>query len=501
MTTQVMSEETSALGHASDSPADPTPSRDFVAFGSKLLLPFALLVAFATYWYPMLGRDLRFDENLTAWVISGSFVETVERSWVHQGQSPLYFMMIWAWQAVAGSSEVALRVPSMVALFVSCWQLQMLGKELDQRRVGQFAAIFLLVAETGATEARPYIFMILALIVSTRYGFRWLSSGARSAGLVWVVSAAVAIAMQPFAVYALVPHLTLAVLAVRKGRGLSLLGFVTLGALLVAPIVPQILMLRARQDTLVIAAPPTVVDFLSSLAPAHMCVGLVAALILDRRRTDMSLSGATGLGFITLWAVLPSLGLFLQSHVTGSSVFVERYYFAAIPAAALLVAMVLARAKPWVGVVGVVIVVLSATLFVNPVQSRDWYAAVEFLEQAPTDANIWTVTGYIESNNPEAFADDEDNEYLNAPIRWHGAEQDLLAIPRTDIYANRAIIDANIDALDRSGPRTVVIVESVEGPIRQSGPEYAEEALLLDGFEITERQPDLGVLVTTFVSN
>ncbi len=181
--------------------------------------------------------------------------------------------------------------------------------------------------------------------------------------------------------------------------------------------------------------------------------------------------------------------------------FVERYYFAAIPAAALLVAMVLARAKPWVGVVGVVIVVLSATLFVNPVQSRDWYAAVEFLEQAPTDANIWTVTGYIESNNPEAFADDEDNEYLNAPIRWHGAEQDLLAIPRTDIDANRAIIDANIDALDRSGPRTVVIVESVEGPIRQSGPEYAEEALLLDGFEITERQPDLGGRVTTFVSN
>lgn len=500
MQLQVTPEETPTLDVASSRPAGTPPSRGLVAVGLELLLPFAAAVAFATYWYPMLGRDLRFDENLTGWVIGGSLIETLERSWVHQGQSPLYFVMIWAWQAIAGSSEIALRLPSMVALFASCWQLQRLGTDLDRRRVGQFAAVGLLVSETGATDARPYIFMILALIVSTRYGFRWLETGARSAGWVWVVTAVVAIAMQPFAVYALLPHLTLAYRAVRKGRSSSLLGYVALGAVLVAPIVPQILMLRARQDTLVIADPPTVLDFFSSLAPAPLGVGLVVALLLGRRHVDLSVTGSSELGLVALWAVFPGLGLFVQSHLTGSSVFVERYYVAALPAAALLVAMVLARAKPWVGLVGVVAIISSATFLVNPVSSRDWYAAVDALDNAPANANIWTVTGYVESNNPDAFADDEDNEYLNAPLRWHGAEQDLLAIPRTDIDANRAIIDATVDEMGRAGPRTVVIVESVEGSLRQSGPEYAEKALLVDGFEITERQPGLGVLVTTFVS-
>jgi len=498
---QVLSEETPVLRDTSGSPADTTPSTGLVELGSKLLLPFALVVALVTYWYPMLGGHLRFDENLTAWVVSGTLSETLERSWVHQGQSPLYFVMIWAWQAVAGSSEIALRLPSMIALFASCWQLQMLGKELDRRRVGQFAAVFLLVVETGATEARPYIFMILALIVSTRYGFRWLETGARSAGLVWVVSAVVAIAMQPFAVYALVPHLTLAYRAVRKGRTLSLLRYVMLGALLVAPIVPQILMLRERQDTLVIADPPTVIDLWAALAPAQLCVGLLVVFVLDRHRRGTPYCGSAILGFVALWAVFPAFGLFLQSHLTGSSVFIERYYFAALPAAALLVGMVLARAKPWVGLVGVGAVILCGTIFVNPVDSRDWYAAVEALDEASFDAKIWTVTGYIESDNPDAFADEEDNEYLNAPIRWHGAEQELLAIPRTDIDMNRAIIDANIGALDRAGSTTVVLVEPVEGPTRQSGPEYAEEALLMDGFEITERRPEFGVLLTTFLSN
>lgn len=467
--------------------------------GPTVLLVFAVVLAFVNYWHPMLTSDLRFDENLTGWVVQGSFVEAIERSWVHQGQSPLYFMAIWAWQHVAGSSEIALRVPSMAALFLSVWQLQALGKDLNQRRAGLFAGIFLLVVETGATDARPYIFMILALIVSARFGFRWLDSHARLDGLVWVISAAVAIAMQPFAVYALVPHVLIACVAVRRGRTGEVLGYAVLGALLVAPIVPQILMLRARQDTLVIADDPTVMEFLVALLPGQLCAGFVLAAILDRHPTGYRLRPSVAMGFVVLWAVVPAFGLFAQSHLTGSSVFVVRYYVAALPASAFIVGLFLASLKPWAGFIGAITVVVVGLVLMDPVGSRDWYAAVDALESVPADAAIWTVTGYIESDNPAAFADDEANEYLNAPLRWHGATQDLLAIPRTDVDANRTIIDANITELSSDDASVVVLVESVEGDVRQSGPEYAEEALLADGFEIVDQRPEFAVLVTTFM--
>lgn len=500
MGSQVMSQETTGLRDVVDSTEVAAKSGRLEEHGPRGLFLLALVLGFVTYWYPMLTNDLRFDENLTGWVVSGSFLETIERSWIHQGQSPLYFMAIWVWQNVAGSSEIALRLPSMAALFAAVWQLQALGKDLDQRRVGQFAGIFLLVVETGATDARPYVFMILALVVSARFGFRWLETRAMSDGLVWIVAAAVAIAMQPFAIYALIPHVIIAYRASREGRTTAVLGYAALGGLLVAPIVPQILMLRARQDTLVIADSPTVMEFLVALLPAQMCAGFVLAAFLDRRPKSVPLRSIAALGFVVLWAVVPAFGLFAQSHLTGSSVFVPRYYVAAIPATALVVAMFLARLKPWAGLAGALVVIGVGVVLVDPVGSRDWYAAVEALDSAPERAEIWTVTGYVESDNPDAFADDDANEYLNAPLRWHGAEQDLLAIPRTNADENRIIIDANVDALPRGESTIVVLVESVEGDVRQSGPQYAEDALLADGFDVVDRHPEFAVLVTTFAS-
>ncbi len=500
MGSQVIAQKSTASRVVVESTTSEPTSRNLAQHGPGVLLLLTLVLAFVNYWYPMLTSDLRFDENLTGWVVQGSLVETIERSWTHQGQSPLYFMVIWVWQNIVGSSEIALRLPSMVALFLSVWQLYALGKDLDQRRVGQFAGIFLLVVETGATDARPYTFMILALIVSARFGFRWLDTRAVSDGLVWVVAAVVAIAMQPFAVYALVPHLVIAYRAFRQGRTTSVLGHAALGALLVAPIVPQILMLRARQDTLVIADAPTIMEFVLALLPAQMCAGFVLATFLDRHPRSLPLRPTAAVGFVLLWAVGPAFGLFAQSHLTGSSVFVDRYYVAAVPATAFVVAWFLASLKPWAGLAGAVVVVLVGVVLVDPVGSRDWYGAVESLDRAPVDAEIWTVTGYIESNNPDAFVDHAANEYLNAPLRWHGATQDLLAIPRTSIDANRRIIDANVESLHSLDSATVVLVESVEGDARQSGPLYAEEALLADGFEIVGRQPEFAVLVTTFTS-
>ena len=501
MASQVMSQDETMVASIAGADDGGEDSNDWSGLAVWGLLLLSVVGVFVAYWYPMLTRDLRFDENLTGWIVSGSLGESIERSWTHQGQSPLYFMAIWAWQLVAGSSEIALRLPSMIALFGSVWQLHALGRDLDHRRVGQFAGIFLLVVETGATDARPYVFMILALIISARFGFRWLETSAVFDGVVWVVAAAVAIAMQPFAVYALVPHAIIAYRAHREHRTVAVFRFAMFGALLVAPIVPQLLMLRARQDTLVIADSPTAMEFLIAVVPGQMCVGFVLAAFLDRRPKAVPLRTVGALGFVALWAVVPALGLFAQSHLTGNSVFVPRYYVAAMPATAILVAMYLARLKPWVGIGGALAIVIAGVVLMEPVGSRDWYSAVDALEGVPADAHIWTVTGYVESNDPEAFADDADNEYLNSPLRWHGAAQPLLAIPRTDIDENRTIIDANIGALPASESRMVVLVESVEGDSRQSGPEYAEQTLLRSGFVVTERRPEFGVRLTTFVAN
>jgi len=456
------------------------------------------------FWIPMLTGGFRFDENSTAWIVSDTFGDAIERSWNHQGQSPLYFALLWFWQLLAGSSELALRVPSIVALVVGAWHVFRLGERFNGHLAGVLAATFFLGIPNGATEARPYIFLVVAMILGARAGLAWLDAQRLRYGLFWAAACAFAFAMHPFAVYAIMGQLIFPWTSWQQRRSMSELATVGLfGMALMAPVVPQVLMLLARQQTLVLADAPSLIDVLKALAPLALLPVLVLGAVsvpLSRWSRLKSVDARTWL-LLLGWATIPVLGLFAQSHLTGSSVFVDRYWFAAAPAIALLCATFVTRMGTGRLALGVALgffAMISASEL-KPFGTHDWRAGVALIEAAPAGAEIWTYAGYVESTYPSSFAENAATDYLSAPYLVHGAVRTLRAIPVADDQTSRQILDGAVRD-STATQRTVILAEPHDGLERSPGLQYVEDELLAAGWQIQDSVTVPGIRITTLTN-
>lgn len=461
---------------------------------------FLMVMAVRT-WIPDLLSGPRLDENLTAWIVSGDLGDAIGRSWRHQGQSPLYFAVLWLWGQVFGTSMVVLRVPSLVAGIAASWNLRSLGKTFDRRLTGDLAGVMVFGFSTGLTDARPYSFLILALVVAARCGVAWAATARRRSGLCWVFAAAVAIYMHPFAVYALAAQLMWVVRGLRSGnQSRHVLGLAALGLVLVAPIIPQLLSLQNRSGGLVLVELPDLASLLAALLPLQVGVAGVAVLLWCRDlRTEVT-TWRPIVHFVVAWAALPAIGLFVQSHVTGDSVFLEHYYSGAFPGAALVCAMLLARAwRTFSPAIGLAVFGVAAIVLIGPTPSHDWPAAVAVATELQVDTDVWTMAAYIEANDASVFADGPSSDYLNAPFRIAGASGPLYGLPlQLDDEANAEYVAGLVDRALQAR-RHVVIVQRNDK--RYPGADQAAQALIDAGYVEVDRQVPAGLTVTVLAPN
>ncbi|HEX3794208.1 MAG TPA: glycosyltransferase family 39 protein [Acidimicrobiales bacterium] len=147
----------------------------------------------------VIPRGLWLDEATSvdqARMSFGGMITNLRTTDVHP---PLYFSVLWATIRVFGSSEFAVRLPSIVAGVVTIPLLYLLGREAYDRRTGLMAAAAGSVAPIMvwySQEARMYsllmMFGVLALWAQVRIVRRgagerwpWVVYAAASIGLVW----------------------------------------------------------------------------------------------------------------------------------------------------------------------------------------------------------------------------------------------------------------------------------------------------------------------------
>lgn len=460
----------------------------------------ALAMAFAVFLYDrgleLLFSPLRFDENLTGWVTSDGLGDAVSRSWNYQGQSPVYFALSWAWQQIVGSSEIALRLPSLFALGVGAWQLIRIGRDLHIRTAGYIAAVVLVSSEVGAMDARPYVFLVLSVIVSIRMGVRWAMFGRRVDGALWAVAGALALYFQPLAIYAFVPHVAIVVAAIRKGWAKQTSAFVALGGVLLIPLVPQLLLLRARQDTLVISPIPDLVPALVETLPPIFLAAVISGVVVDFLLGRTIKPVHRWFWFFAAAMVTPAIGVYLQTVVTGDSIFVARYYRAGIPAAGLAAGVALSALRIQARLIGSAAVVVFAAFTLGAHPAEDWYFAADVVNETPSDVEVWAVTGLIESTHSFYFENDDANDYLSSAILWHGAQRPVLSIP---LIESDELTDVHLRNVERvvSSDSSVVIIRTANpnGP-DQEGPAFVIEQLESAGYVSIETQQGRGVRST-----
>lgn len=441
----------------------------------------------------------RYDEHISLWVTSAGPWDAVVRSYEFQGQSPLYFVILWAWRQVAGASVFALRLPSILALGAAVWGLVRIGRDIGKVQVGIIAAAFYVVMSTQLLDARPYAFLGLSVVLALHYGMRWATpEGTIVDGVRWAVFAVAVLYFHPLALWALVPHAALFIRAGVIGRWRQSIGLAVLGGALLVPLVPQVLSLNARGDTLVLVAPPDLSTLLSAVFPLGAVIGIAVAAIANVRQDWLQREYGDWFSLFVLGMVAPGLGLFFQSWLTGESVFVVRYLLPALPLSGLVLGSVILSMRTVAVCGGVVAAALfGASAFGPATYLPDWNFAAEQLATVDSSAEVWTMGGLIESYHPWYFETDNANEYLSNHLRVTGVDRALLSIPGSADEDVAVVHQRNVARLAASGAAVAIVDQhmlTADGS--NSGPDYAIELLLEQEYEIIAQDTQGGVTVT-----
>jgi len=475
-------------------PAGSTHSR--LMRGAVVLACAVLAVRIA----PLAFRDFRVDENLTAWVTADSFTDSISRSYRYQGQSPLYFSGIWMWRQLVGSNEFILRLPSMIATIAILWRVRVFARTWlsdtgSWLAVGLSAGVLLL--GDGPVAARPYVFGALALVVATESAARWESDAQLRSGLSWCVAGVVALYMHPFAVFAIAAQAV--VLAWRRPilrRQMVLVGLV--GAVLCAPIVPQVMSLGARQETLVLVDQPTIGQLVFALLQPTLFVPLVICLAVARVMDTLNMPDLRGVP-APVWALAfaPQIGVFVYSHLSGSSIFILRYYGFALVGLALISATVLDQLRPrTLAFVALALSVLITTVtFLAPIETK-WSDAAELVNERSAGV-VFASAGYVEAADQDFIRGDA-VDYLNAPLLTYGIRGPIEALPLNLDPENRTYVE-NLAARYRELDRIVLLERvGVQDSIDYRG-EFADIAAAYAGLALTEAIDDAdGLKISVF---
>jgi len=196
------------------------------------------------------------------------------------------------------------------------------------------------------------------------------------------------------------------------GWGVAAAVFAALG-LSLAPVLLSALALLREAGLHVVARPPSLAQLARSLKLGLIAgAGVAAALVSRWRQWEPAAYRPSwpSLAAIGGWWLFPPLCLFLFSRLTGSSVFVDRYFYVALPGAALAATAAAARfvpARHWKTAtllfgLGVLALLGQWSRAWPPHHNSDWRAAARALGEERLGPGIPVVapSPFIEARPP-----------------------------------------------------------------------------------------------------
>jgi 4-amino-4-deoxy-L-arabinose transferase-like glycosyltransferase len=378
-------------------------------------LGLVLLLAAALRTYGVRRQPLRGDEAFSVTFSAQAPSAIVAQTGTAEPNPPLYWFLLHGWMRLAGSSELAVRWPSVLAGVVAVAATARLGAALAGRRAGALAA--LLAAASPfliwyAQDARAYSLLAALVTAATWLTWRaarqpaparWLAAG----GLWWLALfthyfaalPALAVGLALVLAPATRPRWRAAAL-MAAGVGLAYLPW----GLYVAP-------LLAGHEKAWTAAPAIGEALWRSLAAAAVGLPGTGATIGLRQ------AGAAVLGLLAAWggrwalrrrpsagawlltaSFVPTLLLWLIS--LARPVYAEQYVFASVPALLALAAVGAARLARawWPGAAAASAVLLiglltAANAAFDPAyaKSPDWRALNDYLARTARPGEVVVV--------------------------------------------------------------------------------------------------------------
>jgi len=211
---------------------------------SVALLGIVLIGVFLRV-YDLGVQSLWFDEAFSVWISKMSLsqiVPTVAGVDVHP---PLYYFILHYWIALFGTSEVAVRLPSVLFGVLAIPVIYVLGRRLFTEEVGLLAALILAFSTFNvqySQEARMYSLMVLLALLSMYFFIRFLHRNTVAISVGYVLCTTLLLYTHLYGIFVVIAQnvYLLTLLFLSRDRAFRLRHWVVLQALLVVFFAPWI---------------------------------------------------------------------------------------------------------------------------------------------------------------------------------------------------------------------------------------------------------------------
>jgi mannosyltransferase len=366
--------------------------------------------------------SLWIDEAATARAVRSSVANLFD------GYHGLYYSIEMPWTFFAGTSEWALRFPSVVGSMLACALLVVLAHRLFGGSIPVVSGALLAAnpfVVKWSQQARGYTFLLVVTLLATIALLRALERGTRSAWALYGLAFSAVLVWHPVAGIVLVaPHAVL--VAQRRERAIphALLAAVVICAVGV-PWVGQIALRSTGEGVATnwLEAPSaaTVVRAVADISGIAGLGVLLAAVGLWVLHRGGQADRAVWLG---AWAFAPFAVALLITVV--KPVFLDRYLIVAAPAFALLSAVALVRVSSRLGLAAAGVVVVAMCLALGSWyrvagdgnwRGENWRDAVRFVLERRSESDVVLVAPWSAHPSAEYYGANV-VDVSTAPSMW-----------------------------------------------------------------------------------
>ena len=435
----------------------------------------AALLGSILVWFVPIRTALWLDETITYWQISGGFLQI----WNRKGLFfPAYDYILWAWKSVFGASEVAMRIPSVLAMLAAVYVLYRIAREFFELNVATLACLVFCLHPYivyAAIDARPYAFALLALNCAILVFLRWLRTrSSKDAVLLGAACGAIFYFHYLFGVILLAFAVVLLYLRCWRWNGFLRQAAQALAAfaMVMAPVVSNLLYVARTRHEHIVDVAPVLKDLIDVFAPGPILLLFAGAALLAavtwkfKNPTDQPASA--GVICVAL-AFVPALFLYELSTQTSVHLFVMRYRTVAIPGIALCWALLLSRIESRLLRAAFCLALLAAVAQRQidvPIHGSDpsgmransWKGAIDVANSNTRGdhAPVLVCSDVVESDY-EPIPTDVSNSVFFAPLSYYKLSSTVVPLPRSFDEAAQAQLERFLQTASPSRQRFLLI--------------------------------------------
>jgi len=413
-------------------------------------IPYVGLLALIVGWLWLLPLRGGFwlDETQTAWIIQQGFAGVFARCMQLKTQAPGYFVVAWLASKIAGPSEIALRLPSTVAIGIATYLVFRLAVRVVGPRAAWASAIVFACAGPvafAATDARPYGMGLMAVVAAIFFLVRWLDTGHWMPLIGYCVFTGISVQMHYVFGLTLLVHVIYATYRILTEKRIAisqLAGGLALLCVMLLPALFEVLAMLRAPKSYSFWGSAEFADLFATVAPSALFGSAISALLLvyavwphlkfrpDRLdRSSFVLLASTFL--------VPGVVLLGMARKVSLQVFLPRYLLPYEIGLALLAGWVLSgmqsRRFRILALSAIVFGAIMCTTGIKPPHHNggDWRAAMAAERSAVGNTTIPVLirSGFVESSPFDWQNDDQRRAALFTPLSVYPASGNVIYLP------------------------------------------------------------------------